>query len=476
MLDFFRTGPGWFILISGLANTSYQPIDEVKYFMLFGTQKINTKGHLEIGGCDTVELAREYGTPLYVMDESLIRQNCRDFLGSFRAGYPDTIITFAGKAFLTTAMCRIIEEEGLYLDAASAGEAYTAIKANFPMERVIFHGNFKTEEELRMALDYSFGRVVVDNIPELEQLNAMAVKAGRKADILLRLTPGIDPNTHRLISTGQADTKFGMNIEDGTAMKAIRLALDSEGVTLRGIHCHVGSQILDTDAHTSAAGIIVKVAKDIYEETGIAVEEIDMGGGLGIKYISAHQPPKISEFAADVTGAFKKALEENNLPNRPRLIQEPGRSITGPAGVTLYSVGAVKTVPISEAPGTRTYVTVDGGLSDNPRPLLYEAVYEAALANRMNEPASETVTISGRHCETDTLIQDTKIAKPSFGDLLAVYSTGAYNFSMASNYNRFPRPAVVLVANGRSALIEKRESLDDLIKNDIIPDKFPSAG
>lgn len=440
--------------------------------MLFGTQTINSKGHLEIGGCDTVELAQSFGTPLYVMDEALVRRNCRDFLESFRKRYPNTDVAFAGKSFLNTAMCRILDQEGLSLDVVSAGEIYTALKADFPAHRLFFHGNNKSEGELSMALDHNVGRIVVDNLRELEILNSMAVDADKSAEILLRLTPGIDPHTHRLIRTGQADTKFGMNIKDGTAMKAVKRAIECPGVVLKGIHCHVGSQLFDLQAHTGAVHIFVEFLKEVQTETGVRLEEMNTGGGLGVKYLENDEPPTIDEFAETVTSTFERCLHEFELDWKPKLIQEPGRSVVCTAGTTLYTIGTIKTVPITEAPGSRTYVAVDGGLTDNPRPSLYQAVYTPLVANKANAEASEVVTISGKHCETDTLISSARIAPVEPGDILAVLSTGAYNYAMASNYNRVTRPAVVLVAGGQADVIVKRETLEDLVRNDVIPERL----
>jgi len=440
--------------------------------MLFGTQRVNSKGRLEIGGCDTVELAERFGTPLYVMDEALIRQNCRDYVQGFRKRYSKIEIAFAGKAFLTAAMCRIACQEGLSLDVVSAGELYTAQKAGFPMERAYLHGNCKSEGELRMALDAGVGRIVVDNLQELDLLSALASAARKNADILLRLTPGIDPHTHRLIRLGQVDTKFGFNIKDGSAMAAVKRALESPGITLRGIHCHIGSQLLDLEAHVGAVRIMVEFVREALDETGVALEEINTGGGLGIRYVESQSPPSIDEFAETITGAFRRALDDFGLTHEPKLVQEPGRSIVGTAGTTLYTVGTIKRVPITEAPGFRVYVIVDGGMSDNPRPLLYDAVYTALVANKADVAPSQTVTVSGKHCETDTLIQDTPIAEVEPGDLLAVLCTGAYNYSMASNYNRFARPAVVLVADGRADVIVERETLDDLVAHDLIPERL----
>lgn len=440
--------------------------------VLFGTQEVNSQGHLVIGGCNVLDLVRQFGTPLYVMDEELIRRNCREYLAGFRSRYPKTDIAFAGKAFLNMAICRLLRQEGLYLDVASAGEIHTALLAGFPADRLFFHGNNKSEEELRMALEKGIGRVVVDNLRELNLLNRLATEERRKADILLRLTPGIDPHTHRLIRTGQADTKFGLNIKDGSAMEAVQQALSMSGIALRGFHCHIGSQLLDTEAHRAAVRIMIEFTKEVLDRTGFAADEINTGGGLGIRYVESQKPPTIDEFAADITDTFLKTLNEVGLNHEPRLIQEPGRSIVGPAGTTLYTVGTIKTVPITDSPGYRTYVAIDGGMSDNPRPALYDAVYEAFLANKMNEEPTNIVTISGKHCETDTLIQSIQIPDVVPGDILAVQCTGAYNYTMSSNYNRFPRPAVVLVANGKPEIIVRRETLDDLVSHDVIPERL----
>ncbi len=439
--------------------------------MLFGTQKVNSRGHLEIGGCDTVELAERFGTPLYVMDEKHLRQNCQNYLNSFRSRYPNTEIAFAGKAFLPMAMCRIAFQEGLCLDVASGGELYTALKAGFPPERIFLHGNCKTTEELQMALDNGVGRIVVDNLPELERLNNLAVERGKKAQILFRVTPGVDPHTHRLISTGQEDTKFGFNIKSGAAMNAVRKALDYPGIDLRGIHCHVGSQLLDTEAHTAAIDVMVGFAREILDETGYLIEDLDTGGGLGIRYVEGQNPPTIDQFADAIVNALMHALDKYGF-TKPRLIQEPGRSIAGTAGITLYHVGAVKKVPVPQKPGYKTYVIIDGGLSDNPRPLLYGALYEAIIANKADQPATQTVTISGRHCETDTLIPEANIAAAEHGDVMAVLCTGAYTFEMASNYNRFCRPPVVLVQDGKADVIVERETLDDLIRREVLPERL----
>ena len=441
--------------------------------MLLGTQKINEAGHLEIGGCDTVELAERFGTPLYVMDEDHVRDNCRRYLRAFRQGYGDADIAFAGKSFMAAAMCRIAEQEGLLLDVASGGELFTAQVAGYPMEGVIFHGSNKSVDEMQMALDLGVGRIVVDNFLELAQLDELARAARKRATVLLRLTPGIDPHTHRLIRTGQADTKFGFNIKDGSGVLALRKALDCTNVDLRGFHCHVGSQLLDVTTLQQALRIMVRFMAEALE-VGFKTSELNLGGGLGIRYLSTHQPPTIEEFAARLVAVAKRELARHEL-EAPKLVLEPGRSIVGEAGTTLYRIGAIKEVRTRKAPGSRIYVSVDGGLSDNPRPSLYDAKYEAIVANRATSPADTVVTITGKHCETDTLIEDAKIASPTPGDILAVYSTGAYNYSMASNYNRVPRPAVALVSGGRADVIVRRETLEDLTSHDEIPHRL-SAG
>lgn len=441
---------------------------------LLGTQRINDRGHLEIGGCDTVDLARTYGTPLYVLDEALIRANCRAFRQAFGQRYPQVEIAYAGKAFLTTAMARIVAQEGLALDVASAGELYTALRGGFPPERIFFHGNNKSPDELALALAHGVGRIVVDNLYELDLLGRLAAETGRTADILIRTAPGIDPHTHHRIRTGQADTKFGLSIADGAAMTAVKRALALPGVRLRGLHAHVGSQLLDTRAHEEAADIVLRFAREVADETGYVIEELNLGGGLGIRYLPEHRPPTIDEFAEALVGAVRRALAAYTLP-APRLQLEPGRAIVSEAGTTLYTVGAIKRVSIPEPPGERLYVTIDGGMSDNPRPQLYDAKYTALLANKADRPAVVTARIAGKHCETDILIQSVPLAEPEPGDILAVLATGAYNYSMASNYNRFPRPAVVLVADGRAEVIVKRETLDDLLRQDVIPPRLWAA-
>jgi diaminopimelate decarboxylase len=438
-----------------MATTAAEP-------MLLGTQTINARGHLEIGGCDAVELAREYGTPLYVMDEATIRRNCREFLRAFRERYTHGVdVHYAGKAFLCMAMCRLIQEEGFSLDVASGGELYTALKAGFPPERIALHGNNKSLDELQMAVENGVGRIVVDNFLEFGLLEQLLEGRSTPVDIAIRVAPGIDPHTHRRIRTGQVDTKFGFNLASGDAATAVAQALRMPGVRLRGIHCHVGSQLLDAEAHTDAVAIMTDFLALLKRQHNLEVEELNIGGGLGIRYLREHQPPTVDEFGERVVNALLGQLEAKGL-QPPKLLLEPGRFIVGEAGTTLYTVGAIK-----EVPGTRTYVAIDGGMSDNPRPQLYDARYECLLANHAARSADRVVTVAGKHCETDILIWDTRLAEPHPGDILAVQSTGAYNQAMASNYNRFRRPAVVMVHDGATRIVVERETLDDLLAHDL---------
>jgi len=439
--------------------------------MLLGTQRVNDRNHLEIGGCDVVDLAAEFGTPLYVMDEQLMREKCRAYRSAFDAEYGGANIAYAGKAFITSAMCALVAQEGLWLDVASAGELYTAAHANYPADRLIFHGNFKTPDELDMAIQYGVKYVVLDSFEEIEALGATADDAGKVQEVLVRCNPGVDPHTHRLISTGQEDSKFGFNIKDGSAMRAVKMALATKGLKLAGLHCHLGSQLFDLTPYTEAAPVMTRFMRQIRDETGEELGVLDLGGGLGVRYLEEHNPPSIATFAKTVSEAVIAAAGDAEIA-KPTLIVEPGRSIVGEAGTTIYSIGPIKEVSIPEAPGKRIYVAVDGGLSDNPRPALYDAVYSAIVANRAGDPPTKTYTISGRHCETDMLIPSVLLAEAKTGDLLAVQTTGAYNYAMASNYNEFARPAVVFVADGRADLVVRRETVEDMVRCDVLPERL----
>ncbi|MBO8127935.1 MAG: diaminopimelate decarboxylase [Peptococcaceae bacterium] len=434
--------------------------------LLQGTMRVNDAGHLVIGDCDTVELAREFGTPLYVLDEQTFRAKCRAYYQAFTAKTNADVI-YAGKSLLTLAICRLVEEEGLCLDVVSGGELFTAIKAGFPMSRIYFHGNNKSVEELLMGIEAGIHRFIVDNIRELYLLQNLASQKGRQVDILLRLTPGIEAHTHDYIKTGQIDSKFGLAIATGQAMEGVREALRLTNIRLRGLHCHIGSQIFELEPYADAARILLQFAREAKDATGWEIEELNLGGGLGIYYAEGDRPPEIADLAETIIPAVHKYAREFSLPV-PKILVEPGRSIAGPSGITLYTVGTIKTIP-----GIRTYVSVDGGMTDNLRPALYGARYEACVANKMHMPSSHTVSLAGKCCESgDMLIWDIIMPPLEPDDIIAVPSTGAYTYTMASNYNRIPRPAMITVLNGQAELILKRESYDDLIRNDIIPERL----
>jgi len=434
--------------------------------------EVNGKGNLEVEGYDLVELAREYGTPLYVYNEEQMRRKCRNYVDSLRANYPDGEIIYAGKAFLVKAMCRLLAEEGLSLDVVSGGEIYTALQAGYPMERVYFHGNNKTPQELEMALDMGVGRIVVDSIMELDLLNGIAAKKEKNADILFRVKPGVSAHTHSYIQTGQMDSKFGLGIEDGQAMEAVQKALDSSYINLHGIHCHIGSQIFDVqEPYRLVAQKMVGFLNEVRENAEVTLQELNVGGGLGIRHTSQDSPVAIEDFVQIVSEAVRQECEKNNFP-LPKLMMEPGRSICGEPGITLYTVGNIKDIP-----GIRTYVSVDGGMMDNLRPALYNASYEAVLANKATESPEATVTVAGKVCESgDVLIKDLEIPSPERGDIMAVLTTGAYHFSMYSDYNRNPRPPVVFLRNGQAKEVVRRETFEDIVGMDIIPSEFEEGG
>ncbi len=434
--------------------------------MLLPNQRIGPEGHLTVAGCDTVELAQQFGTPLYVLDEEMIRASCRAYRQAFEARLPAYEIAYASKALMIKAICKIMEQEQMALDVASEGELHTALEAGFPPSRIKLHGNFKKPSLLRMALDNGIGRVVVDSLPELDELSAIAVDMGRTADILIRITPGVKADTHERIRTGQEDSKFGLGLVGSMAMTATRKALELPNIALHGFHCHIGSQMLHTDGFGRAASVVMEFIANVAAETGYVAEQFDIGGGLGIRYTHDDVPPTVDRLADEICSALAAAAEQHNVPI-PELILEPGRSIVGEAGLTLYTIGVVK-----EIPGIRTYVSVDGGLSDNPRPSLYDAEYEALIANRADQRPDTVVRVAGAHCETDTLIPEIGLASPRPGDIMAVQATGAYNYAMASNYNRFTRPAVVLVSEGRADIVVERERLEDLTRLDAIPPRL----
>lgn len=432
---------------------------------LNGTMLINDLGNLAIGGCDTVELARQFGTPLYVLDEDCFRNNCRAYYQSFVQKY-GAAVTYAGKALLNLAVCRLVEEEDLGLDVASGGELYTALQAGFPVERIYFHGNNKSAAELAMALEARIGRFMVDNFYEMELLDDLAGRANMQAGVILRVSPGVEAHTHEYIKTGQIDSKFGLAIENGQAMAGVKRILESPSFSFKGVHCHIGSQVFELGSYAHAAAVMMDFIRQIYEKTGVAVSELDLGGGLGVYYAEGDQPKPVQEYADVIMKEVQGRAKDYGL-QLPKVIVEPGRSICGPAGTTLYTVGAVKDIP-----GVRKYVSVDGGMSDNPRPALYQSIYEACLANKAGRQAAGVVSVAGKCCESDILIRDIALPEAEPGDILAVSCTGAYNYSMAMNYNRLPRPAMVLVSNGRAELIARREGYADLLRNDLIPERL----
>ncbi|MGI5875266.1 MAG: diaminopimelate decarboxylase [Dethiobacteria bacterium] len=424
-----------------------------------GTMKVNKQGHLEIGGCDTVELATKFGTPLYILDEDMIRENCLRYLQALHQYYPHGKIVYAGKAFLSLAMARLLDEEGLGLDVVSGGELYTALQAGFPASKLYFHGNNKTRDELKYALQNNTGTIVVDSMQELSELVRLSPLYGsKKTAVLFRIKPGITAYTHEFVQTGQDDSKFGFGLADGSIMDAIQIILKSSHLELKGFHCHLGSQIFQLEPFRLAAKIMVNFIASVREKTGYLATELDLGGGLGIRYGQGDTPPSIEAFVKNIALAVKETAEKRKLP-LPRLVLEPGRSIIGEAGTTLYRIGVIKDIP-----GIRRYVSIDGGMMDNIRPALYGARYHALLANKAAQDASEKVTIAGKACESgDILIKDIYLPRVESGDLLAVLSTGAYCYSMASVYNHNPRPAVIFVRDGEPRIIIRRETYADLI-------------
>lgn len=424
---------------------------------------VNKNGHLSIGGMDTVALAAKYGTPLYVMDENAIRSNCRALKNSLDSHYnKNGLVLYASKAFCCKRMYRILSDEGLGADVVSGGELYTALQAGFPAEKLYFHGNNKTAAELTMALESGVGHIVLDNLAELELLSSIAGANGKTANVLFRIKPGIDAHTHNFIMTGQIDSKFGFALETGEAMEAVKKALTTPAIHVSGIHCHIGSQIFDIEPFCRAAEIMLQFACDVRDECGYSMEQLNLGGGFGIRYVPQDDPKALESYMQAVSKVVYACCEKQNFPV-PFICIEPGRSIVGDAGLTLYTVGGIKTIP-----GHRTYVSIDGGMTDNPRYALYQSSYEAIIANKAGQPKDFIATIAGRCCESGDLIQEgAPMQTPAVGDIMAILATGAYNYSMASNYNRVPRLPVVMVQDGKDALAVRRESYEQLVQNDL---------
>jgi diaminopimelate decarboxylase len=414
------------------------------------------------GGCDTVYLAKKYKTPLYVISEDYIVDRCNEIKRDFLNKYENTFCAYASKAFLTKEMVRIIKREGLGLDVVSGGELYTALKVDFPAENIIFHGNNKTIDEIEMAVMNDVGRIVVDNVQELDVIDRIAKRFNKKVNILLRVTPGVEVHTHKFIQTGQVDSKFGIPLREELIKEAVLKAADLENISLLGFHFHLGSQIHENNGYIMAVQKILFLIKTLRDELGFITQELNTGGGFGIQYEKYEERKPISYFTDAIMESVIEGCKKYGL-RRPRVIIEPGRWIVGEAGITLYTVGFIK-----EIPGVRTYVGIDGGMSDNPRTSLYNAKYEAVVANKYDEKPRKKVTIAGNCCESgDILIWDLKVPEIEPGDILAVLSTGAYNYSMASNYNRHPKPAVVMVSKGKDRLIVQRQTYEDIIRNEL---------
>jgi diaminopimelate decarboxylase len=419
----------------------------------------NAAGHLEIGGCDVVELAREFETPLFIYDEQTVRDQCRAYHSAFRTRTDSYEIVYASKAFSCRAMAELIAQEDLSLDVATGGELAAARAAAFPPERIYFHGNNKSPAEIEFGLDAGIGQFVVDSFDEIERLEAAAAARGRRQDVLVRVTPGVRPTTHDFVQTGQQDSKFGFGLADGCAEEAVRRLRDAAHLELVGIHAHIGSQIFDLSSYRREIEVLFIALDDWRRDFGFECRIFNMGGGLGIRYTEADMPSSIAEFAETSVNALRAGAERHGM-EVPRIFVEPGRSIAGKAAVTAYTVGTVKVIP-----GVRTYVAVDGGMSDNLRPMLYDSKYEAMLASKAETPATDVVTVAGKHCESgDVLVRDVHIAPPEPGDILVTPGTGAYGYCMANNYNAQPRPAVVMVAGGLARVIIERETWDDVLR------------
>ena len=431
--------------------------------MLYSNLSVNNKGHLEIAGHDTVELAAKYGTALYVMDEDKLRENCRVYVDSMKKYFgEDSMPLYASKALCFTEIYRIVSECGMGTDIVSSGELYTAIKAGFPLEKAYFHGNNKTDADIEYAIENGIGYFIVDNEEELCAVDRIASSHGINQKILLRITPGIDPHTHKAVVTGNVDSKFGSPIETGRAFEITDMALSKKNVTLEGFHCHIGSQIFECDPFCDAADIMIKFIADVKEKFGFAAKTLNLGGGFGVRYIEEDPQIDIEKNIADVASHIKNRCAELSV-KMPKILMEPGRSIVADCCITLYTVGSVK-----EIKGFKNYVSVDGGMPDNPRYALYASSYTVLVASKADKAADFKCSIAGRCCESGDLIQENvMIARPERGDILAVLTTGAYNYSMASNYNRIPRPALVLVGKNGDRVAIKRESFEDLCACDI---------
>lgn len=418
---------------------------------------------LYIGGISCLDLANKYSTPLYVFDEDLIRENCREYRKYFKVEENNNKVAYAGKAFLTLYMCNLIKEENLCLDVVSGGELYTAHKANFPMENILFHGNNKTIDEIKMGIELGVGRFVVDNFYELDIIEEICKGKNKIQEIYFRITPGIEAHTHDYIKTGQIDSKFGFALINGDLYEAIEKLSEYKNIKLVGLHAHIGSQIFDIEPFMDEVDIMIDLIKEIKDKFDIDLKEIDLGGGIGVYYTKEDKPKTIKEFCEAIINRAEIKCKEIGI-EVPTLIIEPGRSISANAGSTLYTIGSIKDIK-----NVRTYVSVDGGMTDNIRPSLYKAGYECSIVNKMKYEKVNNVTVAGKCCESgDILITHANIMDIESGDILITASTGAYGYSMASNYNKIPKPAVVMVSNGESNLVCKRQTYDELLELELI--------
>ncbi|WP_053219339.1 diaminopimelate decarboxylase [Virgibacillus senegalensis] len=422
----------------------------------------NENGHLVVGGVDTIDLAKKYGTPLFVYDVSLIRKNARAFVDTFRKAGVRAQVAYASKAFSSIAMLQVAKQENLSLDVVSQGELHTALQAEFPVDRIHLHGNNKSFQELDMAVSHNIGCIVLDNFYEIELLKDVLNKQGKKMDVLLRVTPGIEAHTHDYILTGNEDSKFGFDLGNGQAEQAYRLLREIDSINVIGLHCHIGSQIFETDGFLMAVRRLFETLGEWNQHYGYRPKVLNLGGGFGIRYTTEDEPLPLNGYVDALVQEVEKQVEYYGL-DYPEIWIEPGRAIVGNAAVTLYKTGSIKDIP-----GIRKYVSVDGGMTDNIRPALYQAKYEAVVANKADAPLTETVSIAGKCCESgDMLIWDMEVPDVEPGDILAVFSTGAYGYSMSNHYNRFPKAAVVFAEQGEAQLVIQRESFEDLTRNDL---------
>lgn len=431
--------------------------------MLHSNLSINEKGHLCLAGQDVCDLAEKHGTPLFLMDEARIRENCRTYIDAMKEFMPEgSRPLLASKSCCFKKLYSIVADEGMGTDLVSPGELYTAKAAGFPLQNAFFHGNNKTDADIAYAIDSGVGYFIVDNREELDCIEKAAGERGITQNILLRLSPGIDPHTQKKISTGKVDSKFGTAIETGQALEMCRYALTLKNVSLKGFHCHIGSQIFEYESFSDAADIMLRFIRSLFDDCGFVTEMLNLGGGFGVRYVESDPKIDYRENIKGLAGVIDSLCEELEV-KKPAILMEPGRSIVADSGLTVYSVGSVKTIT-----GYKSYISIDGGMPDNPRYALYESDYTTLIANKANEKADFCATIAGRCCESGDLIQeDVMLTRPQRGDYLAVLVTGAYNFSMASNYNRIPRPPVVMLKDGEDYVAVKRETYEDLIRNDM---------